>query len=384
MSLKIKKYEKILNLLITLCICTKLFSQVNINSYHNPSITSKGVFGENQNVSEIIISPIIMDDKIAISKDNGTYKFAEPKFVNISPLSQAFEEVFDNDIIYRLKIVAQNAASITISFDRLILSKNAEIYIYNPEGTVVTGSITANENIGKGRFWSSNSFQGNSVIVEVKIPKNEKKDNDLHIGKILFGLTPKTNLNLSDSVAFGHFNFFSSCNINVLCPEGNAWADERKGICLIETDDGGAYTGTLVNSACDNNVPYLLTAWHCTNGRNPYNWTYIFGWWSSTCASNTFNQQGILFNGATLRATYEPTDFSLLELFQTPASNSGLTYLGWSRSSTIPQSSVGNVRSNTNTAWRVLWNAGTVESGSSGSPLFDPNHKIIGQLYSST
>ncbi len=47
--------------------------------------------------------------------------------------------------------------------------------------------------------------------------------------------------------------------------------------------------------------------------------------------------------------------------------------------------SVGSVRNFPNTAWRVVWDQGTVEGGSSGSPLFDNgNHKIIGQLFSNT
>jgi lysyl endopeptidase len=34
----------------------------------------------------------------------------------------------------------------------------------------------------------------------------------------------------------------------------------------------------------------------------------------------------------------------------------------------------------TNQHWQVNWNQGVTEPGSSGSPLFDPNHRIVGQL----
>lgn len=190
-----------------------------------------------------------------------------------------------------------------------------------------------------------------------------------------------------------------------MCPEGNAWSNERKAVCLIETENGSRGSGALVMNTCGVNKPYLLTAWHIVNGLNPNNWTFIFGWWSSTCTPNTNNQQALLFNGASLRATYQQTDCSLLELFQTPPSTSDITYLGWSRSSSIPSTSVGihhpmgdqmkisfanspatigTIYTYPNTAWRVLWNLGTIENGSSGSPLFDPNHRVIGQLYSGT
>jgi hypothetical protein len=390
---------------IVLFIHSIAFSQVVIKSYNEANITSKGLFGKNEKIAETIIPAIESGNKTTAPKANEIFKFAEPKIVDISPLNHASSELIGDSIIYRQKIIAQNATSITVSFDRLTLSKNAELYIYNPEGTVITGPITAKENINIGRFWSSNSFPGNSIILELKIPKNERSNNDLHIFKILFGFPVKNKSNLSDSTAFGHFNTSSSCNINVLCAQGNGFVNERKAVCLIETNDGGSGSGALVNNTCNVNKPYLLTAWHITNGRNPNNFTYIFGWWSSTCSPNTNNQQALLFNGATLRATYEPTDFSLLELFQTPASNSDLTFLGWSRSSSIPATSVGihhpsgdqmkisfadnsasigNVRLNSNTAWRVLWSRGIAQSGSSGSPLFDPNRRVIGQLYSIT
>lgn len=95
----------------------------------------------------------------------------------------------------------------------------------------------------------------------------------------------------------------------------------------------------------------------------------------------------------------------MIELSQTPSSSLDLTFLGWSRSSSLPTSSVGihhpqgdqmkisfanspatlgNTYTFTNTAWRVLWDLGTSEPGSSGSPLFDIDHRVIGQSYSGT
>jgi lysyl endopeptidase len=225
--------------------------------------------------------------------------------------------------------------------------------------------------------------------------------NRIHANRILYGLTKSTTSSLIDSLGIGKFGFSSSCNINVICPAGNSFSNERKAICLIETNDGAFATGALVNNACNLNTPYVLTALHNTTGRNPNNFTYVFKWWSSTCTPNTNNSQALLFNGAHLRATYEPTDMALLELFQTPSISSDLSYLGWSRSTNAPSSSVGihhpsgdqmkisfannlatigNIGIYQNNAWRVLWNSGIVEAGSSGSPLLDPFKRVIGQL----
>lgn len=163
-------------------------------------------------------------------------------------------------------------------------------------------------------------------------------------------------------------------------------------------------------NTCNISKPYILTANHCVfqNGNliNTNNSTFEFLWYSPTCNPTTNTSSTVLFNGATIRARWEQSDFALLELNQIIPQNSTLTLLGWSRSSTPPSSSVGihhpmgdimkisiennpasigSVRTFPNTAWRVLWDQGAVEGGSSGSPLFDMiDHKVVGQLFSNT
>ncbi len=248
-------------------------------------------------------------------------------------------------------------------------------------------------------------FLGNSIIIELKIPQAEFNQNDLHIFKVRFGLPKTLTENKSDSALIGAFNASSPCNRNIVCPEGDNWQIERKAVCLIETPSFRGSGALIMNTSCNTLKPYILTAWHLTNGDNPNNWTFLFGWQSSTCDPNTNTSQSILFNGATLRATYEPTDFSLIELNQVPSTNLNLSFLGWDRSNNLPTSTtgihhpagdqmkissdtdpavLGNVRTNSNTAWRVLWKSGTSEGGSSGSPLFNQNHWVVGQAFSAT
>lgn len=204
--------------------------------------------------------------------------------------------------------------------------------------------------------------------------------------------------------SFG-FGASGPCQINVLCPQGAGWENERAGVAKILTDLGDGCTAVMLNNTCNLLKPYLLTAYHCTNGQDVTNWRFVFHYWSPTCTPSQDGSLSLLFNGATLRATWIQTDFSLLELSQTPASTTGIYFLGWSRSSTIPTSSVGIhhpqgdimkisfendpatigvIQGYPNTGWRVVFDAGVTEPGSSGSPLFDPNHRVIGQQYSGT
>ena len=305
-----------------------------------------------------------------------------------------------------MKIFAIDAINIRIYFDRLKLEKDAELYIYNPEGTVITGPITSSENL-TNNLWGSNRFPGSTAILELKVASINRNSIEVHISSILYGYKLNTYLNiLNDSTnnAYG-FGSASSCTKNIMCPEANGWDVERRGIALVEAPTGEEGTGFLVNNTCNNYRPYLITAWHGTTGKSTTNWQFIFGYWSATCSPNQDGSKALLFNGSTKRVEYEPTDMALLELTQTPPSNSNITYLGWSRASTAPSSSVGishpwgdvmkfakdtdpavigNIRTNVGTAWRVNWKIGMTQPGSSGSPHFDPNHRVIGVLYSSS
>jgi hypothetical protein len=115
-------------------------------------------------------------------------------------------------------------------------------------------------------------------------------------------------------------------------------------------------------------------------------------------------------SGAVLRSRRTPSDFCLVEITgglvggTVPLSYSPY-FSGWDNSGVIPTSSVsihhpsGDIKkisfddaapgisqgmgsTEANSTWTVEWDRNTTtEGGSSGSPLFDQNHRIIGQLW---
>lgn len=156
-------------------------------------------------------------------------------------------------------------------------------------------------------------------------------------------------------------------------------------------------------NTCNTNIPYFLTANHCFIGDNNVNgWRFTFQAWSPTCDPSQ-NSDGITFNGAALRSRNAASDFCLLELYNTPPSNSNIHFAGWTKSSTAPSSTIGihhprgdvmkisednsspikssYLGGSGNNHWQVNWDQGVTEPASSGSPLFDINHHIIGQLH---
>jgi hypothetical protein len=365
--------------------------------------------GKSTKINEVIIPTIDLDKTLKeIEKEEnekpGFHRFAKAVSVDIAPLSSSLIESVDGFTLYRLKITASKATSLTLYFDKLILPPKAELFLYNEEGTIITGPISEKENIKEGEVWGSNTFSSSTIVLELKVPQGNETETKFHLGKILFGIKRLANKNLADSVNFG-YGEAGPCNVNVVCASANGWEQERQAVCQITTDDGAVGSGFLINNTCNLLKSYLITAWHGTNDRNPSNWTYTFLWFSPQCDPSYWVAKSVIYNGASLRATYEPTDFSLLELNQPINSNSGLSFLGWTRSTTTltsttnlshPQGdqmkyahdnnapTIGDIRLNTNTAWRSVWSVGASEGGSSGSPLFEQNHRVIGQLFSSS
>lgn len=257
----------------------------------------------------------------------------------------------------------------------------------------LTDSITAKEN-NDNKMWTTRVYQGSKLTIALRLPTNEKKQVSLRINQVNFGFKK------FGTEYFGNPGASAPCNINVVCPEGNGWQNERNSVALIVVNGQENCTGSLVMNTCNTNIPYFLTANHCLSG-NVATWVFQFQTWSATCVGNTGWREDFQFNGATLRANNAASDFALLQLNQTPQSNSGIFYSGWNRNANPPNGSVGlhhpegdlmkfsrdfdlsGVSSwgGINNHWVSVFEQGTVEPGSSGSALYDMNHRIVGQLH---
>jgi V8-like Glu-specific endopeptidase len=224
----------------------------------------------------------------------------------------------------------------------------------------------------------------------------------IEIGTVVHGY--RSLLNHQDAVVeemtsrMGPFGNSGACNINVNCPEGADWQTEKRSVALI-VNGGYAYcTGSLVNNTANDATPYFLTANHCIG--TPNTWVYYFNHESADC-SGTSGPTDQSVSGGTLLVQSGGSDFALIELSSTPPASYNVEYAGWDNSGNIPSAAVGihhpsgdlkkicfeddaPYHSNTGGAevwWIDAWELGVTEPGSSGSPLFDNNHRIIGQLY---
>jgi lysyl endopeptidase len=306
--------------------------------------------------------------------------------VNINLLGETFRKEQDGKNIFSVTIVAKNALNISVEFSKFELAEGDVLSVFTRRE--LTDSITSNQN-NSNKIWATRVYQGDTLTFMLNSIL-QKTNTKLVIGKINFGYK-------SFGVDFGNIGASANCHVNVICPEGNGWENERNSVTMIVANGQETCTGTLMMNSCNTNTPYILTANHCLQAGSVPNWVFQFQTWSTNCFTNTGWREDVQFNGCVLRANNAATDFALLELNQTPLANSGIFYSGWSRevnnitSTTVlhhPAGDLMKISRDLNPPVQGFWNGaqcwqldldlGHLQGGSSGGAYYNQNHQIIG------
>lgn len=345
---------------------------------------------------EVNVQQLIKEDERNYGK-NMPYRFGKDIDVYYNMFNSGKWETLENgDKIWRLGIRSDNALSLNFICNQFFMPKGANLFVYSEDRNIVLGSFTS-ENNNPSFGFATTIIPASSIILEYYEPKNVAGEGRININKVIHGYRDILNKR-------GPYGTSGSCNINVNCPMGNDWQNDKQGVAMILTSSNSAVcTGTIVNNTLQDGKPYFLTANHCTSGANPGTWVFLFNHEAIDCNGTTGpTDQSI--NGATLVATDSPSDFALLLLNSEIPPEYNVYYCGWNNEdvaadSTVcihhPSGDLKKISKNTNavssssysssysdTHWQIdNWEFGTTEGGSSGSALFDPNHRIIGQLH---
>ena len=302
--------------------------------------------------------------------------------------------------LWRLRISSPGAHSINLIFDRFHLPPGGKLFIYNRDRSTVLGAFTEANNKSYGRF-STLPVEGETITLEYYEPQSQRGNTLLRVSKVVHAY--RDFFGQESGPTQKDFGDSASCHNNVNCPEGDDWQDEKRAVAMILLDDGTrACSGALVNNEREDLTPYFLSANHCYDG-DVSNWTFWFNYESSSCDAPNDEPGHDGISGASLKARDPDSDFLLLELSRTPSSRTGTYYAGWNASGSTPTSTVGIHHPNGdikkisfdddaanstayggrsgNSHWEVSWDDGVTAGGSSGSPLFDQNSRIVGQLH---
>ncbi len=330
----------------------------------------------------------------------------------------------DGKQIWRLAITSENAKAIGVNFDKFRLPVGSKLFVYNAAKDMILGYFDETNNPQCNEF-AIQLIKGETAILEYVAPEYSRMgylDKRNATEKERINLLVKPVIHISEiCYAYRNVGFLtgdekdSSCEVNINCPEGANWQNQKKGVARISVKEGSSYgwcTGSLVNNAAQDCTPYFLTADHCggTASASDFNqWVFYFNYEASTCTGTTGSTSQSM-TGCTFKARGPQSggsDFLLLQLNASMPSNYNAYYNGWNIGTTASPSGVsihhpaGLIKKistytttltsttwsggATNAHWLIYWaatqtNHGVTEGGSSGSPLFDNNKYMIGTL----
>jgi hypothetical protein len=319
------------------------------------------------------------------------------------------------DRIWRVAIKSPQAINMSVNFNDFHLPFGARLQLYNGDRSDKS-KVYSDENNRSSKVLGSWFVSGDVIWVEYFEPSSTVGTVALEIGSIIHGYR----LGLVNEWVDGTrgLNDSGDCNFDVNCSVGSEFEPKKnivkRAVALLNLGNGHLCSASLLNNTASNKRPYLLTANHCLNNSDPALWSVRFNWMSPNpiCGATENSadiQSNFTMSGAQLRANNSQSDFALVELYNAIPTSWDVAFSGWDRADAIPEYQVGihhpngdimkicrdddsAIKENANgtDVWLIKgitagngngWEIGTTESGSSGSPLFNEEGRIIGQLY---
>ena len=306
--------------------------------------------------------------------------------------------------IWQIGFSASDASSLNFLISDLNLPIKSEMFILSKNGRIIHGPITPD--VVFDHVYASDIIESNDAIIVVKCNKDNYNQFSINVNGVCQGI-PKP-------IETRDFGDADSCNYDVNCAVGAGWENERDAVALV-IENGMYYcSGSLVNDQCQDLRPFFLSAFHCLDinknnqidesEKNLSNYVYRFKFEAGTptCPGNSTGTQGtwIVYSGAAFRAANYATDFALAELYGSIKNQPRIALAGWDRRNITPQTTTiihhpaGDAKKITfdynpaqqttiygRQCWWLQIDDGATIGGSSGSPYFNQNGRIVGQHF---
>jgi lysyl endopeptidase len=370
---------KIVALVATLGLSFQAFASINTTYF--PSLDVKSIH----------------DEEVANESKDVAPRFAVPHSVSISPMKSQNWEKSAQGYTWTHRVTTPNAVSLNFGFSRFNLPEGAELNIYSADRTQFIRAFTSLDNNVNGQLWTP-VIMSDDVIIELNVPANLVSEVELELTQVGQGFR-----------TFGQSTLKSgSCNVDVACKESKGWEAEVNTVGVISTGGSTFCTGFMVNNTNNDKTPYFMTAAHCriTSSTAPSLVVY-WNYQTSKCGGSRDGKMTDFQSGSVHLASNSRSDSTLVKLNSAPKDEWNVNFAGWDATTAIGTSAVAIHHPNVDEksisfendptalssyggtsspgdsthVWVKDWDIGTTEPGSSGSPLFDSNHRVIGQLH---
>ncbi len=383
-----------LTILSSISIIQNAHAQINIGGEPISSMMQLNESFGSVTMPEFDLQKMLDEDRITEQIQDMPRRYAKIFDTDISPEnSGTWEELSDGSRVWRVAINSAGAISLGLAYKDFFLPKGATLFVYNADKSSVYGAFSKLNNTADGIF-ATVPVYGSSIIIEYYEPAYSRG-----MGRFIINQVTHAYKDI-----FGFNSIMEEpCNININCPIGAPWQEQKRSVTRITFSQGGSgflCTGALMNNTQNNRVPLYLFAEHCATD-NYSTIVFYFNYENPTCIG-TFGSLSNTMVGATLKAALYDTDMRLVQLNQSVPAAFNAHFNGWDRSGVQPQNQTAihhpggavkkiSIDNNpaasvtgfggrlTNGFWEVIWDEGMTEGGSSGCPLYDQNKRVIGQ-----
>ena len=342
--------------------------------------------------------------------------------------------------IYRLEIdMEQTPVGLNLYYSDFFIPQGGRLYIYTPGGEQLLGAYTHETHPKHGAF-ASEPLSGSKLILDYEAPRGSARPSILisgvgylyrsvmqaHVGHGI------ENEDASDPAKDKY------CQINVNCPEGDEWQEQKSSSVIympvFANGDISWCSGNLINNAKGDFKPYILTAAHCSGEEGTDDpsvgsfkgdfgidqskmdqWIFGFHYEKPRCNNSDYGfQMTKTLTGVNIRtytSVYGYSDGMLLELKDEIPLDYRVYYSGWNATEQTWQNGAGihhpagdvtkialysgglglgqwmegsawviTALGGKDDHYKLMFDKGNTEGGSSGSPLYNDKKEQIGTL----
>ncbi len=376
-----------------------------------------------------IQSELALEQQLKDNDPNYIPRFAASTNVEIDiQVDGTWEDFPNGNSLWRYYINSTDDDVVSLNFHtNYDMPEGGEFRLYNPDKTSSYGPYTHRENNVDHKLWTP-IVNGRYTVLEVYLPTSKKGDIVFQVEEIKLGMKQTGPI----------FEEDLDCMIDMACSQGDAWGDQSRSVAMYTLDGERWCTGTLLNNTSNDYAPYFITARHCGLGfwsaERARSLVFYWNYENSTCrpVGDDINKQigdgkikDATVGGATVVAFLQVgggskqknSDSVLLKSTNRPDPKFNLFYSGWDATRTYISEGTGishpagyekrihfakrdqnigvfPVRDELVTTGgpRVAYDVfvfknpisqaqGDTVGGSSGSALFNKDHRLVGTLF---